>query len=217
MSEKKYAVLTGDIVQSRTLPKERSKALQDQLKTSAAVFKSSFRDSVVGFLGITQGDGWQVALKKPEMAMRLAVFLRAGVKSEYGVDTRISIGIGPVDRLETDNIVESTGLAFEKSGLGLESLKNEKKVRMLYQAMKPTGRLESAESLLVSWLDTLMTPATEKQASLLYEIVLKRKQDDIAEYKGVTQSTVSEGLTAVGWNEVKSILQHFEKYRSYNR
>ena len=211
MDEKIYAVLTGDIVKSRDLSVFESDKLQDRLKSVTADFENAFPGTVVGSLGITQGDGWQVALEIPGRALRLALFLRTVVKSDFGTDTRVSIGVGPVDLLKY-NIVESTGLAFERSGHGLESMKNQK-TRMVYKAHKSPVRLESAELLLVSWLDSLVTPATEKQASLLRESLMKLKQEDVAEKRGVVQSTVSEGLKAAGWNEIKRILRHFEKYR----
>lgn len=211
MNNKVYAVLTGDIVKSRDLSSDQTRKLQQRLKSAAMDFQTVFADTVVGKLGITRGDGWQVALQKPEYALRFALFIRAVVKAEFQTDTCVSMGIGPAE-LVKDKIIESTGLAFERSGLGLESLKN-KNIRMAYYSHKITGRLESAESLLVSWLDLLITPGTEKQASLLKEVLIKLKQDDVAEKMGLVQSTVSEGLKAVGWHEMKRILNHFEKYR----
>ena len=83
MSETIYAVLTGDIVNSRELSADHSKKLQQRLKSAAAEFQSVFPGTVVGTLGITRGDGWQVALQKPERALRLALFIRAVVKSEF--------------------------------------------------------------------------------------------------------------------------------------
>lgn len=211
MNNKVYAVLTGDIVKSRDLSSGQTRKLQQRLKSAAMDFQTVFSDTVVGKLGITRGDGWQVALQKPEYALRFALFIRAVIKAEFQTDTCVSMGIGPAE-LVKDNIIESTGLAFERSGLGLESLKN-KNIRMAYCSHEITGRLESAESLLVSWLDLLITPGTEKQASLLKEVLIKLKQDDVAEKMGLVQSTVSEGLKAVGWHEMKRILNHFEKYR----
>jgi len=83
---------------------------------------SFFPGTFAGRLCITRGDGWQVALQKPENALRLGLFIRSVVKSEFKTDTRVSIGLGTVDRLEPDNIVESTGPAFILSGHGLEAL-----------------------------------------------------------------------------------------------
>lgn len=211
MSEKVYAVLTGDIVKSRELSAAQSRALQLRLKSAAAEFESVFPNTLAGGLGITRGDGWQVALQKPELALRLALYLRAVVRSEFKTDTRVSVGIGPVDRLETENIVESTGPAFERSGHGLESMSAKRCLSC--RAGELMSRVESAESLLVEWADLLMSSASEKQAPLLSLALLEHKQAQIAQMTGNVQSTVSEGLAAAGWNEVRDVLHHFEKYR----
>ncbi len=211
MGEKIYAVLTGDIVNSRELSADRSKELQLRLKSAAAEFEAVFPGTVVGALGITRGDGWQVALQKPERALRLALFLRAVVKSEFNTDSRVSIGIGTVDRLERDHIIESTGLAFERSGHGLETMSSKR--CLFFRAAESSGRRYSAEALLVEWLDIMMSSATEKQVPLLAQVLLGNKQVQIAQMTGSVQSTVSEGLRAAGWNEMNEILRHFEKYR----
>jgi hypothetical protein len=211
MSGTIYAVLTGDIVKSRDLSAGGLKALQNKLKSAAQEFESAFPGSVVGSLGITRGDGWQVALKKPEYALRLALFIRAGVNAGFQTDTRVSVGVGPVDRLESDNIIESTGSAFEHSGHGLESMPA-KRFLVLNNGMS-VGRTFSAELLLVEWLDSMMSSASTAQASLLSFALLLHKQVRIAQRTGTAQSTVSEGLAAAGWHQIKAILQHFEEYR----
>lgn len=172
MSEKTYAVLTGDVVKSRVLSAEQSKALQQRLKSAASEFESVFSGTLVGKLGITRGDGWQVALQKPEYALRLALCLRAVVKSDFKTDTRVSIGTGPVDRLETDNIIESTGPAFERSGHGLEMMKKK-------QCMSLTGG-SSGSGAVVRLLDCLAGRWSERQAFVAEYSLLQKTQDEIA-------------------------------------
>lgn len=181
MSEKIYAVLTGDIVKSRDLSAEQSKALQNRLKSAAQDFESVFLGSVVGALGITRGDGWQVALQEPEYALRLALFLRAVVKSEFKTDTRVSIGIGPVDRLEPNNIIESTGPAFEHSGHGLEMMK--KKQRVAFSGKLPGG------SVIARLLDCLAERWSERQAFVAEHSFLKKTQDEIARLSPINPKT----------------------------
>lgn len=174
MSEKRYAVLTGDIVKSRELSAERSRALQQRLKSAVSEFESVFPGTMVGGLGITRGDGWQVALQKPGNALRLALFLRAVVKSEFNTDTRVSIGIGTVDRLELNNIIESTGLAFERSGHGLENM--EKKERMVLEKGSPAN----AEQVVTALLDCLVGKWRQRQAFVAAYSLLDKTQEEIA-------------------------------------
>jgi len=207
---KKMAVLTGDIVSSRKLDPKQFNALQKRLKLIAEQFESRFPGSLIGTLCITQGDAWQVALRNPERALHFALFLRAIVKAEFGADSRVAIGVGFVERLDLAFITESTGAVFEYSGIGLETLKT-KKDRMWYQSLNRSARLEVAEQLLVLMLDKRMSSATKKQSILLQDVLLIKKQEEIAKEKGLSQSTVSETLAAVKWGEMKEILDYFEK------
>ena len=215
MSEKNYAVLTGDIVESRKLSSERSKALQERLKSAAAEFEETFPGTVIGRLGITRGDGWQVALEKPGFSLRLALYLRAIVKAEFGTDSRVSIGIGPVDRLEAGNIVESTGPAFEHSGHGLEALR--KKHRMVFSA----GECEEFKVAqpLMGLLDLLVQRWTERQSFVASHLLLNRTQEEIAELSPVdprrgskpTRQAVSKTQDQMGFNRIEETVLFIEE------
>ncbi len=183
MSDKIYAVLTGDIVESRGLSSEQSKALQQRLKSAAADFESVFPGAVVGTLGITRGDGWQVALQKSGQALQLALFLRAVVKSEFKTDTRVSIGIGTVDRLEPSNIIESTGLAFERSGHGLENMLKKDRLALNDGSGGLAGRI------ITSLLDCLVGRWSERQAFVAAHSLLDRTQEEIAQLSPVNAKT----------------------------
>jgi hypothetical protein len=183
MSEKTYAVLTGDIVKSRELSPEASKALQQRLKSAAVDFESVFPGTVVGKLGITRGDGWQVALKAPRHALRLALFFRAVVKSEFKTDTRVSIGQGTADRLEPSNIIESTGPVFERSGHGLEAMK--KKERLALEKESP----DHAERVVAALLDCLVGRWSERQAFVAAYSLLDKTQEEIALLSPVNSKT----------------------------
>lgn len=216
MSEKIYAVLTGDIVNSRELSADLSKKLQRRLKSAAEEFESVFSGTMVGALGITRGDGWQVALQEPERALRLALFLRATVKSEFMTDSRVSIGIGKVDRLERENIVESTGLAFERSGHGLEDLDRGRRLVLRVEPEDPR------DHIIVSLLDCLVSKWTDKESFAVAGALLQRTQDAIAENSPVsersgkkpTRQAIGYALTRASWTTVRPCMEFFEDIRS---
>ena len=213
MSEKIYAVLTGDIVKSRSLEPEQSKALQQRLKSATAEFDSIFPGTLVGKLGITRGDGWQVALENSGLALRLALYLRAVVKSEFKTDTRVSIGIGPVDRLELDNIIESTGLAFERSGHGLEALG--KRQRLVFSSDLSDRR----DEMIFQLLDCIICKWTSKESFALAGALLNLTHDAIAEGspanersgKKPTRQAISDALTRSSWLETQACIDFLEK------
>lgn len=214
MSEKIYAVLTGDIVKSRDLTPKQSKALQQRLKSAAAEFDRNFPGTLAGKLGITRGDGWQVALQKPEHALRLALYLRAIVKSEFDTDTRVSIGTGPVDRLETGNIVESTGQAFERSGHGLENLGKKRHLRIVDE-LGAKGR----NQIVADLLDCLVNRWSERQAFVAACSLLTKTQDEIADASPINAETgkkpsrqaVAKTQDQINFDVIEEAIQFFGK------
>ncbi|MDK2857737.1 MAG: hypothetical protein PWQ29_1279 [Verrucomicrobiota bacterium] len=213
MSEKIYAVLTGDIVQSRRLTAEQSKALQQRLKSAASEFDRKFSGTLAGGLGITRGDGWQVALQKPEQALRLALYLRAVVKSEFGTDTRVSIGTGSVDRLEPENIIESTGPAFERSGHGLEMMRKGGRL-----AIDLDDASDRRDELIVRLLDCVVSRWTGKAAIALAGVLLNQTQEQIAENSPIsersgkkpTRQAIGDALIRASWPEVQACIEFFD-------
>lgn len=122
---KTHAVLTGDLVRSRTLPEGRRKKVIAFLKGLSKEFGKLHVGANVGEVDIFRGDSWQFCLKKPELAVTSAIFFRTGLKTE-GLDSRIGIGIGSVESLNPKKISESTGPAFVASGHSLDSLVGER-------------------------------------------------------------------------------------------
>lgn len=208
MSETIYAVLTGDLVGSSTLSNPELTRALNQICAVPDQFNAVFSESVHPVVEIIRGDSWQMLVVQPGYALRTALFVRAAMKSEFSIDSRVSIGIGRVDLFNPSSLALSKGAAFEASGKGLDGLGSKKRLDYLNRQAPET--LRRAEARLASWLDFMVTPASAAQARSLYHSLLDMKQEKVAEITGVVQSTVSEGLAAIGWNEIKATLQYFE-------
>lgn len=116
-----HAVLTGDIIDSRHLGTERLDAAFASLAAALALFRPGGSSPWVGGLERFRGDSWQICLAQPAAAFHAAVYIRTGLRSAH-VDTRIGIGIGPIDHLDPDRLSASTGPAFTRSGGALDGL-----------------------------------------------------------------------------------------------
>ncbi|MEQ9822978.1 MAG: hypothetical protein ABQ298_01190, partial [Puniceicoccaceae bacterium] len=109
-----YAVLTGDIVGSRKLSTHELASLFEGVRGVWRCFAEHHGDAVMGEFDVFRGDGWQVALTQPALCLRAAVFLRAAFRAhskKVDVDSRIGVGVGPVDRIVRERLSESNGLA----------------------------------------------------------------------------------------------------------
>lgn len=113
-----HAVLTGDLIASTSAPRDRIAAAMAAL---AAVGQEPWLPD----LRFTRfrGDGWQMLLPRPGLALRLALRLSAGLAArQVGLATRISIGFGGVDHAGGADLSDAAGGAFTRSGRGLDHM-----------------------------------------------------------------------------------------------
>lgn len=213
MNEAQYAVVTGDVVQSGKLKARGLEAVQSGLKSAASDFNQVFPGALVGELGMTRGDGWQVALRRPDLSLRLGLYLRSSLKAKFSVDTRMCIGLGPVDRLVEAAIVESTGPAFERSGRGLDELP--KHLRMDLQ----TDSVSSDLQMVVRLMDCVVQRWSAKESLAVAGALLGKTQEEIAASspptaktgKVPTRQAVADALRRCGWDTLVSCLEFTEK------
>jgi len=205
----KYAVLTGDIIKSHKLSVKLSK-VQELLKSIPEQFNKKYGKSIESNLDIFRGDSWQLILYQENLAIRLALFIKAYLLSEQNVRTRISIGIGTVDKIEKNNVSESFGKAFELSGKGLDNLDNQQE---LYLATEDIHM-----KVEIKFLDCIFKKITLRQASAVRYALLGCNQNEIAEKlerkmsnKNITQQAVAKLLKNSCWKAISDYLESYEQ------
>lgn len=205
----KYAVLTGDIIKSRSLIDSLNK-VQDLLKSIPEMFNERYEGCVEPYMSIFRGDSWQLLLHKKELAIRLALFIKTVLAAEHNVRTRISIGIGSVDRIDAANISQSSGAAFELSGKGLDELEKHQELHLVAE--------DHDLQYQIRLLDCVIKKVTPRQALALKFALLGLTQEKIAEQidlqspnKKVTQQAVAKLLKNCCWKIISEYLDYFEQ------
>ena len=117
-----YAVLSGDIVKSTALSDAQLKDARAVILDGVMMLDEKLGHPLVARPDFYSGDAWQLALTDPKHALRFALFIRANLHAQLDVGTRVSIGIGPVDRIDTKRISLSSGKAFTLSGRKLSEM-----------------------------------------------------------------------------------------------
>lgn len=181
---KRYAVLTGDLIESRALAAQQRKDLLDWLKQVTEHFSQLHHDVAVGRLEVFRGDSWQLCLQKPTLALEAAVFIRAGLKahtSRENVDTRIGIGVGSVDTLVEDRISESNGEAFIRSGQALDALHPDVNLSLEW----PDGpeAVAAISQMALPLLDLAMSHWTHAESVAVYGALRGWTQQQTAEHE----------------------------------
>lgn len=203
------AVLTGDLIGSSGLP---DTSLQDARAKVIAATEELSKWSI-GLLGskpeFFRGDSWQVLLMDPGYFLRAAVFIRACLRAaDENWDTRISVGIGGVTRVDKTRTSLSSGEAFLLSGHALDRMVSGAKIVVT----TPEGAWPTLNSIAL-FSSELVDEWTSKQARVV-SLALAPKpplQSELAERLGITQQAVSKALTAAKLNAILSACNAVEK------
>lgn len=198
------AILSGDIIASaRLADNQRSTQLSRWLREALPTKKFE----------ISQGDTFQLQTTVAEAlptAVRIRAHLRAVPALEgYRPDARISIGLGdvlPVGR----SLSKSAGVAFERSGRGLHTLK-QRPAQLLLTSDEPAFDAACNTSfVLLEYLILRWTPA---QAATVESALQGLSQQQIGELRGVSQPAIQQQLRAGGWPGIAALLAYYQGKR----
>lgn len=207
-----YAVLTGDIVASRTLPPATRRQLPKVMQRCSATIARQFAAAGPVGIDLYRGDGWQLLLQQPAAALRVATLIRATLRMSLdrgAADTRVSIGVGGIDFLPGDEVSHGDGPAYRLSGAGLEEL--DRRCRMLVQIVDRSDPLLAA---LIATTDALITAWTPSQARAVVGALSGHTQGHIAEQwkpAPISQQAVAQHLERARWYAVDPALRAFEE------
>ncbi len=216
-----YAVVTGDVVGFKKLSLDQRAHLGRILHRASGELQERFHDCVPFKIDYFRGDSWQFVVSKPERSVRAALFFRAYLKSRMPkspVDTRLAIGLGPIDFLPRKAISTGDGEAYRRSGMALDKMP--RGTRMRIDGPRTFGSLDlKTADVLVRLIDAIARDWTDRQATAVCGAILHWKQTEIASvsFKGaVTQQAVAQHLERAGWNAVEAALSHIEESWAIN-
>ena len=197
---KEFAVLTGDLIGSTSLDAEE---VERRLLSIKSALDEWYDGDPSHCFTRQSGDGWQAIVKNPKEALRVALFIKAWLKSK-GPErtTRIFIADGKSDIPESKNLNDATGDVFVLSGRGLNELP--KRAELGHAS-------GGATAALVRLADHISQDWTETQAKVMRESLHPwATQTQIAKEQGVSQQSVQQTQTAAGHHALKEALSFIE-------
>ena len=211
---KRYAVLTGDIVASSKLPKEKRKALPAAIKRAARATQKAFPEAAPLEIEVFRGDGWQWLLCDAVHCLRIGLHfracLRSGPQRGRGLDTRTAIAVGGVDFVPTTKVSEGDGEAYRLSGRALETLPAGRYLTLVLD-QPPEARVLNAITAL---LDAVVQGWTGKQAQAVAGALRGWTQDKIASAwpETISQQAIAKHLASAHWSSVEAALIYCETF-----
>jgi hypothetical protein len=195
-------ILTGDVINSE-------KFTEDKWLVPLQSFLKTVGDSPADW-AIYRGDEFQIKIDEPSQAFLRALEIKATMKKIKNLDVRISIGIGKADVMR-ENILESNGPVFLRSGRGLDDLKKSK----VTMAINTGNELMDTELNLYLKLALfgIMDSWTVASAEMV-SIILQNDsvpQEDISKKTGIAQSAISQRLKRANLEVLMELNKMFVK------
>lgn len=218
------AVLTGDLVKSRTIKDGDIETVINSLKETFIEINRKILSDRASFQ-IFRGDSFQAIIPSPELALITAIIIRARLRtfeSKYRTigskksnkpinyaytDARIAIGIGEVSYFG-NKISESQGEAFQKSGYLLDKLKKGNERLGVDTPWENINKEFYVESKLA---DAIINRWTASTAMAVFFCLLdKKNQSELASVLNITQPATHKRLVTYG--NIGSINAFTERY-----
>jgi len=208
----KVAILTGDLVKSRSIKDADIGIVINSLKETFDELNKKILSNKASFQ-IFRGDSFQAIIPNPELALVTGIIIRARLRAfESGnrvigakksdkpinyayTDARIAIGIGDVSYFG-DKISESQGEAFQRSGYLLDKLKKENERLGIDCSWENLNKEFYVESKLA---DAVISRWTANTAIAVFLRLLDRKnQSELARALNITQPALHKRLVTYG-------------------
>ncbi|KAF1073434.1 SatD family protein [Methanogenium sp. MK-MG] len=210
MSERVYAVLTGDLVNySQLEDSDRS----DYVNCLREILNSLEEKNLI--FDIFRGDSFQAVLPSSREALTAALIIRSYIvsrtlssKKKIRPDVRIAIGVGSIDTYNEQNISSSDGEAFRNSGPELDRM-DKKRQRVTIKTNWPVvnGELKTECFLL----DAITSKWTASQAEAVYYTLSGKNQIETATILHIAQGNVSSKLSSANFDAVRVMIDRYKQ------
>lgn len=224
-SQKIWGVITGDIIGFSNLDISIRRRMPQVMLEAGKSLCSAFGPVMPWGVDMFRGDGWQALIADPVMVMRAALFFRAYIicaTGENKVDTRMAIGIGPIDYVPPGKVSAGDGPAYRASGKMLEKMVSPRQGRIRcafarnknmdnkMPACMPDDELMDA---VVRLAGTFGNRWQSRQAKVIIGALTGWSQARIAEnwHSNISRQAVGKHLQRAEWTAIAHSLEVFEK------
>ncbi|MEZ4793013.1 MAG: transcriptional regulator [Gelidibacter sp.] len=196
------SILTGDIIRSRQ--KSDPKIWLTSLKEALTKMEANNKR-----WEIYRGDSFQMEIPDIKRSFEVAIYIKACIKMNKGLDVRLAIGLGDKS-FEGESITESNGEVFLFSGETLETLKKEK---VNLKIKTRNAQWDEEMNLYFKLASMVMDHWTPNSAEIV-KLSLEQPnalQHEIARQIGISQNTVSERQKRARLDELLELNQMFKQ------
>ena len=210
MSDTVYAVISGEIADSRKIAQEQLGKVPDIIRASFREVNEKVDAAHRLVYEIIRMDEFLCLTGVPDSAlhsmMLLASEFRHRSHKELSIRTelRLSLGIGPAELFQNE-LRESDGTAFRYADNGLRTMKRNQRLIIT------TGNQEMDDEFHVAsgFMDILLHDWSDDQAEAVFHRLIGKNQVEISETLNISQPAVNRRLKAA---HVEAIERFITRY-----
>lgn len=210
MSDTTYAVISGEIAESKKISHEHLGKIPDIIRAAISeVNRHTDADQQLEY-EIIRMDEFLCLSKNAPSSLHAILMLasefrfRAHTELNTRLELRLSIGIGPVELFQ-DQLRESDGTAFRLADEGLRTMKRNQRL------MISTGNehLDGELHVACGFMDILIHDWSDEQAEALFLSLSGKNQMEISEQLQISQPAVNRRLKAAHLDAIEKLLERY--------
>lgn len=209
-----YAVITGDFIGFSGLERKVRSCMPQVMAGAGSLLSSVLPGVMPKNIDVFRGDSWQALIEDPVYVLRAALLIHAFIRSDIknsGLNTRMAIGVGPVDYFAAEGVSAGDGPAFRRSGKMLEKMTSSRNHDLL-RYCRPEDPCETVMDALMLTIGALSGNWRPLQARAVLGVLKGMKQAEIAKNwsEPISSQAVSRHLKKACWPAVFNALKVFE-------
>jgi hypothetical protein len=210
MIEKNYAVIAGEIAESRKTARDHLGRIPDIIRGSFTEVNHHIDPGDKFDFEIIRMDEFLGLSENPVHALKSSLMLASSFRNRSHkelnerYELRLSIGIGPAE-LYKEQLRESDGTAFRFADEGLRSMRRNQ--RLLIKT--PDRSLNDEFIVACGFMDILIHDWSDEQAEALFLSLAGKNQVQISEQLNISQPAVNRRLKAAHLEAVEKFLARF--------
>jgi hypothetical protein len=195
------SVISGDIINSRTTTPGRWLRLLKKTLLSWGESPAQWE--------IYRGDSFQLEVKEASKALAIAIQIKAGIKSDKGLDIRLAIGLGD-KKYHAKRISESNGSAFIYSGELVEEMK---RLGVTMAVRSGHEAFDKEINLYLALASFIMDGWSDRVAATVYATMRNpgKSQEALGKMLKVKQNAVSMRLKRARFNDIMEMIRLYEE------
>ena len=198
---RKIAVITGDLVNSTELGHIKVEQAFARLEACANM-QADWYGAPLHFTR-HRGDGWQVVLTRPKMALRSALAFRATLRTKGSeFDSYMGIAEGDVVGDVGPDLNAETANVFTDSGRNLTSVRD----ILSWQKIKCSVDAIQAVSILADDITQGWTPTQAETVLQFMDPNKKHNKTEVSKTLGKSRQTVTKTLSSASFGAIHPVL-----------